>query len=317
MRHVFHPLAIATLLLGALTGVGSAIAGDAIAGPAPPPASIPRPPAAPVRPVSETLWGRKVTDDYRYMEKLDPSTIAWMKAQGAYTRSVLDSIAPLGALERKVAAFSGSFGLVQGYVEFGGRAFYEERAPGSDNFDLLVSDHAGKRKLVDVAALRAANGGKPYAINYFLASPDGSKVAVGISEGGSEDASLTVYLAASGAKIAGPIDRAQFGATSWSDDSKTLYFVRLKKLAPGAPRPRNIRIRLRMRGIFRANPFPSSEPRSGTARNSSRRSFRPFSWPSARPWPPPCRSTACRTSSRCGSRRWRVLEIRRLPGRSF
>ncbi len=235
MRHVFHPLAIATLLLGALTGVGSAIAGDAIAGPAPPPASIPRPPAAPVRPVSETLWGRKVTDDYRYMEKLDPSTIAWMKAQGAYTRSVLDSIAPLGALERKVAAFSGSFGLVQGYVEFGGRAFYEERAPGSDNFDLLVSDHAGKRKLVDVAALRAANGGKPYAINYFLASPDGSKVAVGISEGGSEDASLTVYLAASGAKIAGPIDRAQFGATSWSDDSKTLYFVRLKKLAPGAP----------------------------------------------------------------------------------
>jgi prolyl oligopeptidase len=235
MRHVFHPLAIATLLLGALTGVGSAIAGDAIAGPAPPPASIPRPPAAPVRPVSETLWGRKVTDDYRYMEKLDPSTIAWMKAQGAYTRSVLDSIAPLGALERKIAAFSGSFGLVQGYVEFGGRAFYEERAPGSDNFDLLVSDHAGKRKLVDVAALRAANGGKPYAINYFLASPDGSKVAVGISEGGSEDASLTVYLGASGAKIAGPIDRAQFGATSWSDDSKTLYFVRLKKLAPGAP----------------------------------------------------------------------------------
>ncbi len=235
MRYVLHPLTTVTLLLGALTGVGSAIAGDAIAGPAPPPASIPRPPTAPVRPVTETLWGRKVTDDYRYMEKLDPSTIDWMKAQGAYTRSVLDSIAPLDALKRKVAAFSGSFGLVQGYVEFGGRAFYEERAPGSDNFDLLVSDHAGRRKLVDLAALRAANGGKPYAINYFLASPDGSKVAVGISEGGSEDASLTVYLAASGAKIAGPIDRAQFGATAWSDDSKTLYFVRLKKLAPGDP----------------------------------------------------------------------------------
>jgi hypothetical protein len=54
---------------------------------------------------------------------------------------------------------------------------------------------------------RAANGGKPYAINYFRASPDGIKVAVGISEGGSEDASITVYEAASGAKIGGPIDR--------------------------------------------------------------------------------------------------------------
>lgn len=237
MRHASRPLKITTLWLAALTGSGAAIAADAVAATTvlPPPTSIPRPPAAPVKPVTETLWGRKLTDDYRYMEKLDPSTVAWMKAQGAYTRSVLDSIAPLDALKRKVAAFSASFGLVQGYVEFGGRAFYEERAPGSDNFDLLVSDHAGKRKIVDVAALRAANGGKPYAINYFLASPDGTKVAVGISEGGSEDASLTVYRAANGAKIAGPVDRAQFGATSWSDDSRTLYFIRLKKLAPGDP----------------------------------------------------------------------------------
>ena len=49
-----------------------------------------KPPPAPVKPVTETLWGRKVTDNYRYMEALDPATIAWMKAQGAYTRSVLD-----------------------------------------------------------------------------------------------------------------------------------------------------------------------------------------------------------------------------------
>jgi prolyl oligopeptidase len=197
--------------------------------------SIKKPPAAPVKPVGETHWGRKVTDNYRYMEALDPSTIAWMKEQGAYTRSVLDAIKPLAHLKTEVAKFSASFGLIQGYVLFGGRAFYEERSPGSDNFDLVVSDSAGRRKIVDVAALRAANGGKPFAINYFLASPDGGKVAVGISEGGSEDAVLTVYDAVSGATIAGPIDRAQFGATSWSDDSQILYFIRLKKLAANDP----------------------------------------------------------------------------------
>jgi len=193
------------------------------------------PAAAKVVPVTETLWGRKVTDNYRYMEALDPATIEWMKRQGDYTRSVLDGIKPLANLKAEVAKFSASFGLVQGYVRFGGRAFYEERAPGSDNFDLIVADGAGTRKLVDVAALRAANGGKPYAINYFLASPDGGKVAVGISEGGSEDAVLSVYDAAGGNRIAGPIDRAQFGATSWSDDSKILYFIRLKKLEATAP----------------------------------------------------------------------------------
>jgi prolyl oligopeptidase len=194
-----------------------------------------KPPAAPVKPVIETLWGRKITDDYRYMEALDPATTAWMKAQGAYTRSVFDGIKPLAQLKTQVAQFSASFGLIQGYVRFGTRGFYEERAPGSDNFDLMVSDGAGIRKIVDVAALRAANGGKPIAINYFLASPDGAKVAVGISEGGSEDAAITVYDAVSGAKIAGSVDRAQFGATSWSDDSKLLYFIRLQKLAANAP----------------------------------------------------------------------------------
>jgi prolyl oligopeptidase len=222
------------ILLGAALLIGSQVwaASDNTLAPAGP---IKKPPAAPVKPVSETHWGRKVTDDYRYMEAFDPSTIAWMKAQGAYTRSVLDAIKPLAHLKTEVAKLSASFGLIQGYVLFGGRAFYEERAPGSDNFDLVVSDSGGMRKIVDVAALRAANGGKPFAINYFLASPDGGKVAVGISEGGSEDAVLTVYDAVSGTKIAGPIDRAQFGATAWSDDSQILYFVRLKKLAPNDP----------------------------------------------------------------------------------
>jgi prolyl oligopeptidase len=193
-----------------------------------------KPPAAKIEPVTDTLFGQKVTDNYRYMEALGPDTIGWMKAQGAYTRSVLDAIKPRAALTGRVSKFTGSFGLINGLVTYGGRDFYEERAPGSDNFDLVVRDGKGTRKIIDVAALRTANGGKPFAINFFLASPDGAKVAVGISEGGSEDASLTVYDAASGAAIAGPIDRARFGATAWSTDSKTVYFNRLQLLGPGA-----------------------------------------------------------------------------------
>jgi prolyl oligopeptidase len=219
MRHAKLAVIAAGLLMGSVSW----------------PAADKKPSAAPVVPVVETLFGRRITDNYRYMEALDPATIEWMKSQGARTRSLLDSIKPLAQLKLDAAKFSASFGLIQGYVHFGTRGFYEERAPGSDNFDLMVSDGARIRKIVDVAALRAAKGGKPFAINYFLASPDGNKVAVGISEGGSEDASITVYDAASGAKIGGPIDRAQFGATSWSDDSKLLYFIRLQKTPANAP----------------------------------------------------------------------------------
>ncbi len=192
-----------------------------------------RPAPAPVKPVTETLWGKQVTDNYRYMEALDPSTIAWMKAEGAYTRQMLDAIPARAALEAKIASFTGSFGFTRGYASYGGRAFYEERSPGSDNFDLVVRDKGGQRKIVDVAALRAAHGGTPYAIDYFFASPDGSKLAAGISQGGSEAASIFVYDAATGKQIAGPLDRADPGFVAWSEDSRRLYFTRLKKLAPG------------------------------------------------------------------------------------
>jgi prolyl oligopeptidase len=195
-----------------------------------------RPAPAPVKPVTEALWGKQVTDNYRYMEALDPSTLEWIKAQGAYTRSILDSIPRRAALEAKIAAFTGGIGFTQGYMNYGGRAFYEERTPGSDNFDLVVKDQAGKRTIVDMAALRASDGGEPYAIDYFLASPDGSKVAAGVSQGGTEAVSIFVYDAVTGKQLAGPLDRADagLGISSWNNDSNTLYFARQKKLAAGA-----------------------------------------------------------------------------------
>lgn len=226
--------AITTRALVALVAIACAAAVSIDRDPLSPASGAPpRPTPAPVKPVTETLWGKQVTDNYRYMEALDASTVAWMKAQGAYTRAVLDAIPPRAALEARIAAFTGSFGFTQNYASFGGRAFYEERAPGSDNFDLVVRDKAGKRKVVDVAALRASHGGKPYAINYFLASPDGSKVAAAISQGGSEAASIFVYDTATGNQLAGPLDRADLGLITWSDDSSRLYVSRLKKLAPG------------------------------------------------------------------------------------
>ena len=222
-------------VFGVLAGVLGA-ASIAFAAPTDPAKGTPaQPPPPPVKAVTETLWGQKVTDDYRYMEKLGPETTDWMKKEGAYTRRLFDSIAPRAALGKRMADFSGSFDAIQDYASYGGREFYEERQPGADNFDVMVRDAKGTRKIVDIEAVMKAHGGKPYAVNYILPSTDGAKIAVGISEGGSEDASLFVYDAATGKQVAGPIPHVQFGATGWSDDSKTLFFNQLKKLKPSDP----------------------------------------------------------------------------------
>ena len=111
------------------------------------------PTIAEIKPVTESLWGVTVTDPYRYMEALDPNTLDWMKKQGDYTRMVFAAIKPRAALEQRIAQFTGSFGIAKGFVAYGGRSFYLERAAGSDNFDLIEKDPSGTRKLADVAAL--------------------------------------------------------------------------------------------------------------------------------------------------------------------
>lgn len=223
---------IAAFILAAVAGASPTLgATDPLA----PDGLGPPPPPPPSGTTVETFYGQAVPDRYRSMEALDPGTLAWMKAQGAYTRAVLDHIGPLAALEGRVSAFTGSYGAVSDYAAYGGRQFYEERAPGADDFNLVVSDARGKRTLVDVAALRASHGGAPYAINWTLPSPDGTKIAVGVSAGGSEDAVMTIYDAETGRTIGAPIDRARFGATSWSPDSQSVAFIRLRALKPGEP----------------------------------------------------------------------------------
>ena len=221
MRHVM----LATLLLA--TAAGARVVPVEIAA---------KPPAVAPSPVTETYFGTAVTDPFRGLEKLDAPALAWMRAQGEYTRGALDRIAPRAAYAAKLTALTGQFGAVKD-VQFGGeRLFYQERAPGRDQFDLMVREADGrKRRLIDMTAYIAAHGKVPHAVDYYTPSRDGTKVAIGISAAGSEDSRLSVIDAASGATLAGPVDRAQFGGVSWLDDGTGLFLIRLQELQPGQP----------------------------------------------------------------------------------
>ena len=51
------------------------------------------PPATPQRPVTDTYFGKKVVDNYRWLENTNsPEVQAWFKAQGNYTTQTLDQI---------------------------------------------------------------------------------------------------------------------------------------------------------------------------------------------------------------------------------
>jgi prolyl oligopeptidase len=89
------------------------------------------------------------------------------------------------------------------------------------------------RSLLDPA--RLAPAGTHAAITYFQPSWDGKYVAVGVSLGGSEDATLRVVQTASGELLKDAITRTQYASPSWTDDSRGMYFMRLQELPTGAP----------------------------------------------------------------------------------
>src|SRR5579863_778191 len=61
-------MCVSTWLWMAAFALGGTLAWAASTDPLAPVGGFNKPADAPVKPVSETIWGRKVTDDYRYME---------------------------------------------------------------------------------------------------------------------------------------------------------------------------------------------------------------------------------------------------------
>ncbi|HXZ40979.1 MAG TPA: prolyl oligopeptidase family serine peptidase [Terriglobales bacterium] len=197
----------------------------------------PSPPGTPVREVTDTYFGTKVNDPYRWLEDLkSPEVSAWMKAQNDYTRAVLDQIPGRDKLRARIAQLDNAGVQVNFLQSFGGRLFYLKRTPGDDNRKLYVRDGASgsERLLIDPETLTA--NGVHYSIDYYQASPDGKLVAIGISPGGSENSVLRVLNVDSGQDLGDRIDRAQFGAVFWLPDNHSFFYNRLQKLGPNDPR---------------------------------------------------------------------------------
>jgi prolyl oligopeptidase len=196
-----------------------------------------RPPATPVREVTDTYFGTTVVDPYRWLENTkDPEVVAWMKAQNDYTRSMLAAIPGREKMLERVKALHTSTTSVRGVQVWGGRIFYLKTEPGADNSKLYVRDNlqSKERILVDPELLTA--NGVHSSIDYFQPSLDGLLVAYGISSGGSENSVIHVLETSTGRVLSDTIDRARFGAISWLPGNHSFFYNRLQKVSPDMPR---------------------------------------------------------------------------------
>jgi prolyl oligopeptidase len=203
-------------------------------------AADPTAPATQTDTVSDTYHGITVADPYRWLENGDdPRVHAWSVAQDERTRAYLDGLAvrkPIyDRLFRLNAQASPSF---SGLHPAGDKIFAIYNQPPKQQPMIAMlprsADPAAARVIVDPNTLDTAG---TTAIDWFVPSPDGTKLAVSLSERGSEDGSLHVFVVDTGKETGEVIPRVQYptggGSLAWAADGAGFYYTRY----PGPDRP--------------------------------------------------------------------------------
>ena len=184
-----------------------------------------QPPATRVEPVVDDYYGQPIVDPYRWLEDDGSAeTHAWVAAQNAYTRSLLD---PAPGRERIRARLEEllAIGTVAAPVVRGGRAFYRRREAGDNQPRLLVREPATDQDRVLLDPNRESAAGT-VALDWWYPSPDGRLVAFGYSDHGDEESVLHVLDVERGTLLGDRIARTRFCSLAWLPDASGFYYSR-------------------------------------------------------------------------------------------
>jgi prolyl oligopeptidase len=192
-------------------------------------APMPTLPVARIEPIVDTYFGEEIIDNYRWMEnEKDPEWVPFMKGQAEFARATLDKIPGLAALQKRIGDLSGDTEVVFGIQQAGDNLFVQSRPVGADNFRLTVRKglDGPSRVLVDPSTMRGPDGSH-VSLDWWVASPDGSFVAYGLSPAGSENSVTHIINVATGALLPERLDRAQYASLSWLPDGSGFFLNRL------------------------------------------------------------------------------------------
>lgn len=155
-------------------------------------AALAQAPKAPVTRVDnypEVLHGVELIDPYHWLDDLESAEVrAWIDAQNAYTRSMLDSL-PARQLIRKRLMELLVYDTVGAPEERGGRYFFSKRRAAEDQPVLYVRSgvHGADGVLIDPRKLSA----DPSTVALLSAvSRDGKLVAFAVRQGGQDEVEI-------------------------------------------------------------------------------------------------------------------------------
>ncbi len=183
------------------------------------------PPASRVEETADTLFGTVVPDPYRWLEDDEsPEVEAWTRAQNGYTQAMLSGFAGRDTIRTRLGELL-RIGVIGAPTVRGERHFFIRRTGDQNQPVLYVRDGlSGKpRVLIDPNTLSADS---TTALDWWFPSPDGSLVAYGTSDSGSEWSTLRVRDTATGKDHTDAIPNTRAASVAWQPDGKGFYYTR-------------------------------------------------------------------------------------------
>ena len=185
-----------------------------------------QPPATKKASVTDTYYGKQVTDNYRWLEDMNNKEVQdWFKAQHDYTDGWLDKISGRDALLedfKKLDALKPA--NINGLARKANRYFYKKTLPAENVGKLYYRDGKNGKEILLYDPMSNSKG-KTYSINYFVPSEDGKKIAFGLAEGGAEVATIYIMNVDNKKMYPEKIYPSWFGVSGWTPDNKGFIYT--------------------------------------------------------------------------------------------
>jgi prolyl oligopeptidase len=191
--------------------------------------------AAHVDTVVDTVFGQRLADPYRWMERCGPELHEWLDAQADHAARYLEDLPDRAAMVARVAELTSSAVRMSGFALAGERVFFLRHDADADVPVMVVREGADQRVLLDPAVF---TGDEHYHLDWHVPSPDGTRVAFGISGGGSEHSVLRVLDVATGELHDTMVPGTRHGVVSWLPDASGFVYHRYRSPSTAAPEQR-------------------------------------------------------------------------------
>jgi prolyl oligopeptidase len=179
--------------------------------------------------VRDELFGHTILDPYRWLERgSDAEVVHWVEQQNAATEAFLSRYPGRARirdrLTKLLAIGSISLPSLRRTANGSVRLFYTRREGQEEQPILYVRDgfDGAEHALLDPTERSSTTT----ALDWYEPSDDGSLVAYGLSQSGTEDSTLRIRRVTDGSDLPDRIDRTRYAALAWRPHNQGFFYSR-------------------------------------------------------------------------------------------